>query len=128
MSTEPNVQRIIRMEHHNQITYIEIPVGNIADTKAFFTRVFGWQFTDQNGQYTCFHGAGVSGGFYQNPQTFTLAKGTPLLVIFSDNLSSTENEIRDAGGEISKNTFDFPGGKRFHFIDPNGNEFGVWGK
>lgn len=115
------------MEQHNHIDYLEIPVRNINDTKAFFTRVFGWKFSDYSPQYTCFNGAGIKGGFYQDARNFTLAKGAPLLVIFSSDLMETEQEVKNAGGEISKSLFDFPGGRRFHFIDPNGNEFGVWG-
>lgn len=115
------------MEHHNQIDYLEIPVKDINHSKAFFSRVFGWQFSDYSPQYTCFSGAGIKGGFFQDPRTFNLAKGTPLLVIFSSDLKQTQLEVTNAGGEITKAIFDFPGGRRFHFIDPNGNEFGVWG-
>lgn len=115
------------MVPHNQINYIEIPVRDLQNSKAFFARVFGWQFTDHDGHYSCFSGAGINGGFYEDPKVFNLAKGAPLLVLFSDNLDKTQQSISNAGGEICKATYPFPGGKRFHFADPNGNEFAVWG-
>lgn len=115
------------MERHHRINYLELPVRDLAVTKAFFTRVFGWQFEDYGAHYSCFMDAGIAGGFYQEARTFNLAKGSPLVVLFSLDLAQTQEQVVAAGGEISKPIFSFPGGRRFHFLDPNGNEYAVWG-
>ena len=114
------------MSQHHSINYLEIPVKDIIATKAFFTQVFGWQFQDYGPQYCCFLHVGIDGGFYQADNHFSLAKGSPLIVLYSQDLSTTQNNIIQAGGHISKDIFSFPGGRRFHFTDINGNEYAVW--
>lgn len=114
------------MSQHHSINYLEIPVKDIIATKAFFTQVFAWQFQDYGPQYSCFLRVGIDGGFYQSDSQFTLAKGSPLIVIYSQDLSATEAKIIQSGGQITKAIFSFPGGRRFHFTDINGNEYGVW--
>ncbi|MCF1427507.1 MAG: VOC family protein [Shewanella sp.] len=115
------------MERHNCINYIEMPVRDLDATKAFFTLVFGWQFVDCGPHYSCFTNAGINGGFYQDALTFNVNKGSPLIVLFSQQLEQTQSAVENAGGEITKAIFRFPGGRRFHFADPNGNEYAVWG-
>ncbi len=115
------------MEHHNSINYIEMPVRDLDATKSFFTRAFGWQFEDYGPHYSCFINAGINGGFYQDALTFNVTKGSPLVVLFSEDLEKTQSGVELAGGEITKAIFSFPGGRRFHFADPNGNEYAVWG-
>ena len=114
------------MSQHHSINYLEIPVKDVVATKAFFTQVFAWQFQDYGPQYSCFLRGGIDGGFYQSDSQFTLAKGSPLIVIYSQDLSATEAKIIQSGGQITKAIFSFPGGRRFHFTDINGNEYGVW--
>ena len=114
------------MSQHHSINYLEIPVKDVVATKAFFTQVFAWQFQDYGPQYSCFLRVGIDGGFYQSDSQFTLAKGSPLIVIYSQDLSATEAKIIQSGGQITKAIFSFPGGRRFHFTDINGNEYGVW--
>ncbi|MBV7316591.1 VOC family protein [Shewanella sp. NIFS-20-20] len=114
------------MAQHHSINYLEIPVRDMALAKAFFTRVFGWQFSDYGPHYSCFNHVGIDGGFYEDALCFNTAKGCPLVVIYSEDLAKTAQDIVNAGGEISKNTFSFPGGQRFHFCCPNGNEYAVW--
>ena len=114
------------MGKHHSINYLEIPVKDLTATKAFFTHVFGWQFQDYGPEYSCFLRVGIDGGFYQADSQFTLAKGSPLIVLYSQDLLATQAKIIAAGGEIIKAIFDFPGGKRFHFTDVNGNEYAVW--
>tara|TARA_R110002126_G_scaffold2696_3_gene15063 strand:+ start:3242 stop:3592 length:351 start_codon:yes stop_codon:yes gene_type:complete len=114
------------MDQHHSINYLEIPVKDIIATKAFFTQVFAWQFQDYGPQYSCFLRVGIDGGFYQSDSQFTLAKGSPLIVLYSQDLSATEAKIIQSGGQITKAIFSFPGGRRFHFTDINGNEYGVW--
>ncbi len=107
----------------NQIDYIELPATQIDATKRFFSSAFGWKFEDYGPDYTSFHDGRLAGGF-----TTGLAapsKGT-LIVLYASDLDSVQQKIKSAGGTIVKDTFSFPGGRRFHFADPNGNEFAVW--
>lgn len=111
------------MDRNNQIDYIEFTATDIASTKTFYNAVFGWSFTDYGPDYTSFSDGRIAGGFQKGePQT---ACG-PLVVIFVDDLRSAELLVQKAGGSITKKTFSFPGGSRFHFRDPNGNELAVW--
>ncbi|RLV57960.1 VOC family protein [Parashewanella curva] len=114
------------MNIHNQVNYLEIPAKDIAVTKAFFTQVFDWEFMDFGDEYCSFTGQTVNGGFYLADTHVSLEKGSPLIVLFSDDLSQTQTDIEQAGGSIIQPEFSFPGGRRFHFADPNGNEFAVW--
>lgn len=117
------------MQHRNQhhsINYLEIPVHDLDKAKAFFSQVFAWQFVDYGPEYSCFIDVGITGGFFVSDKSFTCAKGSPLIVIYSAQLEVTQDKITAAGGEISHSIFSFPGGRRFHFIDPNGNEYAVW--
>jgi len=94
--------------------------------KQFFSAVFGWRFTDYGIEYTAFADAGLEGGFYLSDLSASTDNGSALVVIYSDEIEQTQQKIEAAGGLINKSMFSFPGGKRFHFIDPNGNEFAVW--
>ena len=112
------------MTQNNKINYIEIPAQNIAATKAFFSTVFGWSFVDYGPEYCSFTAQGVDGGFFKSDLVVSTKNGSPLIVLYSNDLEATQNKIEKAGGKIIKPTF--PGGRRFHFSDPNGNEFAVW--
>ncbi|QQX78665.1 VOC family protein [Shewanella sp. KX20019] len=114
------------MSQHHTINYLEMPVSNIQASKDFFSQVFAWEFVDYGPEYSCFLNAGINGGFYLSEQDFTLAKGSPLVVLYSNDLSLSKQNVVAAGGVVSKDIFSFPGGRRFHFLDPNGNEFAVW--
>lgn len=114
------------MNTHEMINYIELPSSNLAKTKAFFTNTFGWQFEDFGAEYIAFNNAGIDGGFYQSDKHSSTNNGSVLVVLYSENLESTLAKIQQSGGEIIKPVFAFPGGKRFHFTDPCGNEFAVW--
>lgn len=114
------------MTQNNKINYIEIPAQNIAATKAFFSDVFGWSFVDYGPEYCSFVAQGVYGGFFKSDLVVATKNGSPLIVLYSSDLEATQNKIEQAGGKIIKPTFSFPGGRRFHFSDPNGNEFAVW--
>lgn len=111
-----------------KINYLEFPAKDLEATKAFFAKVFDWQFTDYGPEYVAFSkdSAGIDGGFFQSELTCTTDNGGCLTVLFSDTLEKTEQRIVTAGGTIVKPCFEFPGGRRFHFSDPNGNEFAVW--
>ena len=108
---------------NNHVDYIEFKSNNLEKTKAFYTKVFGWQFTDYGPTYTSFEGSGVSGGFEQSEKP--IVNGV-LVVLYHENLEAVTDKIKSAGGKITKDIFSFPGGKRFHFTDPSGNELAVW--
>lgn len=114
-----------KIQHHS-INYLEIPVKDILKTKAFFKDVFNWQFEDYGPEYSCFIDAGITGGFFVSEKSFAIAQGCPLIVIYSTQLEQTQAKVLKAGGRITQQIFTFPGGRRFHFSDPNGNEYAVW--
>jgi predicted enzyme related to lactoylglutathione lyase len=118
--------RDIKMTENNKISYIEIPAKNIEATKRFFAEVFAWSFVDYGPDYCSFSAQGVDGGFYTSDLVVATEKGSPLIVLYSSLLEVTQEKIEQAGGKIIKPTFAFPGGRRFHFSDPNGNEYAVW--
>lgn len=113
-------------QNHEKINYVEFPSNNISATKVFFETVFGWTFEDYGPDYTAFSGAGLDGGFYQSDKVSTAESGAALVVFYSLDLEQTLQKIGASGGVIVKNIFNFPGGRRFHFIEPSGNEFAVW--
>lgn len=114
------------MSEHEKIDYVEFPAVDIEGTKNFFTKVFGWAFKDYGSEYTSFSNQGLNGGFYQSVHKATTETGSALIVFFSDDLEATQRKIKDAGGQITRPIFSFPGGRRFHFSDPSGNEYAVW--
>jgi predicted enzyme related to lactoylglutathione lyase len=114
METKPN---------HRRVDYIEFPATDIAATRAFYERVFGWKFTDYGPDYTSFEDGRLAGGFAKAPAP---PRGGALVVIYAADLEAMEAGIVAAGGVIVKPTFSFPGGRRFHFTDPTGNELSVW--
>ncbi|MEP2653345.1 MAG: VOC family protein [Paraglaciecola sp.] len=114
------------MGQHHKINYIEIPVKALASSKAFFNKVFGWEFVDYGDDYAAIIGAGIDGGLYVSEKCVCADKGSVLVVLFSDDLAKSEVDIVAAGGSIKTPTFDFPGGRRFHFLDKNNNEYAMW--
>ena len=114
------------MNNHDKINYIEFPTTDIAATKDFFSQVFDWKFEDFGSEYTAFSNAGIDGGFFQSDQSVSTKNGSVLIVLYSEALEDTQAKIEQAGGAILKPIFSFPGGRRFHFSDPSGNEYAVW--
>ncbi len=114
------------MNQHEKINYIEFPAKNLAATKAFFEKVFSWQFVDYGPEYTAFSDQGLDGGFYQSDLNASVDNGSALVVFYSSNLEETLAKVESAGGKIIKPIFSFPGGRRFHFAEPSGNELAVW--
>jgi predicted enzyme related to lactoylglutathione lyase len=105
-----------------KIAYLELPAQDIPSIRAFYSSLFGWTFEDYGPTYTAFSGSGTDGGFNADPAERTAA---PLAVIESQNLEATLQSILDAGGKITLPIFGFPGGRRFHFTDPAGNELAI---
>ena len=118
-----------QQEHNLQMDYIEFPATDIAATKRFYNQVFGWKFTDYGPGYTSFNDGRLGGGFNgeSQPAGADSAKTRGVLVVlYATSLGDIYAKVKAAGGKIVRETFDFPGGKRFHFADPNGNELAVW--
>lgn len=107
-----------------RIDYIELAVADTARSKAFYGRAFGWTFTDFGPGYTEFTDGRMKGGF--NALEGEAAPGGPLVVLHADDLEAVRQRIEAAGGRLVKPAYGFPGGKRFHFADPDGNELAVW--
>ncbi len=114
------------MNPHEKINYLEFPSSDLAKTKHFFQQVFHWNFTAYGEEYMAFSDAGIDGGFYFAPLKSVTENGAVLVVFFSEKLEQTMEKIKLHHGKINKPIFSFPGGRRFHFIDPTGNEFAVW--
>jgi predicted enzyme related to lactoylglutathione lyase len=114
------------MNVHEKINYVEFPARDIEATKAFFTTALGWTFEDFGPDYTAFSDEGLDGGFYKSDLSASTEKGSALIVFYSAELEGTREKIEIAGGVIKKDIFSFPGGRRFHFSDPSGNELAVW--
>lgn len=113
---------------HGSINYIEFAANNFAETKQFFTSVFDWSFEDYGEEYTAFTAKGLMGGFYAADLKSQYEQGGALLVFYSERLEETLQKVESAGGKIAVPIFAFPGGRRFHFIEPSGNEMAVWGE
>lgn len=112
------------MRENGKLDYLELPVvdGDIHSVKDFYQNAFNWQFTDYGPNYSAFS-EGLDGGFDAHPSK---NKPKPLPVLYSDNLQATLKAVTDAGGTITRPIYAFPGGSRFHFTDPSGNELAVW--
>ncbi|VVD74847.1 VOC family protein [Pandoraea anhela] len=106
-----------------QIDNIEFNVSDIARSKAFYGSVFGWTFTDYGPAYTEFTDGRLTGGFTTGE---AVRPGGPLVILYADDLADTRRRVESAGAKISREVFSFPGGRRFHFVDPDGYELAVW--
>ena len=105
------------------IDYIELPGGDLAATKSFYSDAFGWGFTDYGPTYAGFDNAGLDGGLAVGDSAMTTL---PLVILKAEDLEDALARVEAAGGNITAPIFAFPGGRRFHFRDPAGNELGVW--
>lgn len=111
------------MREDGKIDYVEFPGTDLPATKAFYAAAFGWAFQDYGPDYAAFEGQGADGGFQADG---TATNGKPLVILYAHDLEAMEARVRGAGGVIAKPMFAFPGGRRFHFTDPSGNELAVW--
>ena len=114
------------MNQDAQINYIEFAAEDLDKAKKFYGEVFGWKFTDYGADYCAFNDGALDGGFYRSPLVSDSGSGAALVVLYADELETTFNRVLSHGGVIKKPVFSFPGGRRFHFLDPNGNELAVW--
>ncbi|HMD60417.1 MAG TPA: VOC family protein [Opitutaceae bacterium] len=113
------------MDQANKIIYVEFHASDLGKTKAFFEKVFGWTFTDYGPDYTSFVDGRISGGFFHSDKRASIAAGSALVVIFHPQLEETLRRVVDNGGKVTQEIFPYPGGRRFHFTEPSGNELSV---
>jgi uncharacterized protein len=123
MAQPPHEFPLQSPEHDRRVDYLEFPATDVAATRRFYAEVFGWKFTDYGPEYTSFEDGRMTGGFRKVDAN---TRGGPLVVIFAMDLADAERRVRAAGGTIVVETHSFPGGRRFHFTDPSGNELAVW--
>ncbi|MGB5370063.1 MAG: VOC family protein [Flavobacteriaceae bacterium] len=109
--------------NENHINYVEFKANDLEKTKAFYAKAFGWTFTDYGPDYVAFSASGLDGGFERTERKI---RNGALIVLYSKNLEKSKNTVLKCKGTISKDIFSFPGGHRFHFLDPSNNELAVW--
>lgn len=114
------------MTAENKIDYVEIPARDLAAVQHFFESLFGWTFESYGPDYCAFNDGRLAGGFYRSESQATVASGSVLIVFYNADIDSALERVRKAGGRISKEIYSFPGGRRFHFEDPCGNEYATW--
>jgi uncharacterized protein len=110
---------------HHEINYIEFGVTDMDRAKRFYETAFDWVFNDYGPAYAGIrkHQGGEIGGFRLESET---QAGGPLVILYSNDLNASKAGVLEAGGQITRDIFEFPGGRRFHFKDPDGNELAVW--
>ena len=119
----------IRLMHEslpNTIDYIEMSSRNLDATKGFFAGLLGWSFQDYGPEYCSFDDGRMTGGFFASEVTSTAGQGAPLIVFYSTDLETMAKNVARLGGRITRDIFEFPGGRRFHFEAPGGGEFAIW--
>ncbi|MEY4911661.1 MAG: hypothetical protein RL761_1324 [Pseudomonadota bacterium] len=114
------------MNHHEKLNYVEFAAKDLPATKAFFQATFNWVFADYGPEYIAFSNEGLDGGFFKAEMHSNASIGGAFLVFYSKQLEATLAKVEKAGGKVNKPIFPFPGGRRFHFTEPSGNEFAVW--
>jgi predicted enzyme related to lactoylglutathione lyase len=110
-------------ERENRIDYIEFPVKDVAEAKRFYGGLFGWKFQDWGPEYVSFSDGRLEGGFRGGQQG---RPGGTLAILYTAGLEAMQARVQTAGGTVVQPIFSFPGGRRFHFTDPSGNELAIW--
>lgn len=103
-----------------KLDYIEFTSPRLETTQTFFADAFGWQFVDYGDDYRDIQGAGIGGGIERG------ALRPPLPVLKTSDLEGMLETVKRAGAVITAEIFDFPGGRRFQFIEPGGTEMAIW--
>lgn len=114
------------MPTDKKIDYVEFPGVDFDAIEEFYSKTFGWKFTDYGPGYRAFTDEKLNGGFFESSHKSSAAKGAALVVLYATDLEATQKQVVANGGSICKEIFSFPGGRRFHFHDPHGNELAVW--
>ena len=110
-------------ENDRRIDYVEFIVADVTRAKTFYGDVFGWSFKDYGPDYCEFRDGRLTGGFAKGQAS---GPGGPLVILYAKDLAEVQRRIEAAGGHIVKAAYDFPGGRRFHFADPDGYQLAVW--
>ena len=117
------------MSHHHRIDYIEISVSDLKRARTFYEAAFGWSFQEYGPAYAGIQGEGREvGGLCVVEELSAQPSSAPLVILYSDELEGSVRAVRDAGGTITQPIYAFPGGRRFHFADTEGNQLAVWSK
>ncbi len=114
------------MPSDRKIDYVEFPAADFDSIESFYSTTFGWSFTEYGPQYRAFSDGALDGGFFKSQLQSSTANGAALIVLFASDLEATRERVVANGGNICREVFSFPGGRRFHFLDPHGNELAVW--
>lgn len=114
------------MPTDKKVDYIELPANDFDSVQSFYEAAFGWSFTDYGPEYRAFTDGKVDGGFYRSNLSSSTGNGAALVILYASDLEATKDIVVSSGGKVVKDIFSFPGGRRFHFADPNGNELAVW--
>jgi predicted enzyme related to lactoylglutathione lyase len=114
------------MPTDQKIDYVEFPAADFDAVQSFYESVFGWKFTDYGDEYRAFTDGKLDGGFYRSGNKSSTANGAALVILYAAELEQTRDRVAAHGGKVVKDIFSFPGGRRFQFTDPNGNELAVW--
>ncbi|MGB0848369.1 MAG: VOC family protein [Thiolinea sp.] len=109
-----------------KIDYIELPAADFDAVQRFYEKTFGWTFTDYGPEYRAFNDGTMDGGFYRTDIKSSTANGAALVIFYAEDLEAVQNDVIANGGEVVMEIFSFPGGRRFQFTDPHGNELAVW--
>ncbi len=117
----------IKVKQSDQkIDYVEFPATDFDSVQAFYEKAFGWSFTDYGPEYRAFTDEKLDGGFYKSELRSSTENGSALVVLYATDLEATRDRVVASGGALTKDIFSFPGGRRFQFKDPHGNELAVW--
>lgn len=113
---------------HHTLDYIEIPVDDLARARDFYTSAFGWSFNDYGPTYAGIRSADgtTDVGGLNLTESHHAATGGVFVLLYSEDLDASVTAVESAGGSVLQRPYEFPGGRRFHFADPSGNELGVW--
>ncbi len=114
------------MSAENRIDYLEIPARDLPKAKAFFIGLFAWQFEDYGPEYCSFSDGNIAGGFFRSDLHSSTSNGACLIVIYNADLEKAVSRVTELGGTVTREIYSFPGGQRFHFTDPNDNEYAIW--
>ncbi len=110
----------------NTVDYIESPSRDLSKTKAFFTALLGWRFTEYGPEYLAFEDGRLNGGFYRSEKVSSTAAGSTIAIVYTEHLEALRDQAVKLGATITRDIFSFPGGRRFHFTEPGGSEFALW--
>lgn len=114
------------MQVDQKVDYIEFPCADFDAVQSFYEKAFAWSFMDYGPEYRAFTDGTINGGFRREDHSSSTKNGAALVILYAEDLEGTRDKVIASGGSIIQEIFSFPGGRRFHFADPNDNELAVW--